>query len=122
MPDADPLPLYRALLDLFPSNVAARLHSGRILVERKDAQVIDVLEPLKDHSEPRVRMLAATFLESYYQSVQDTPASEHAKMLREQAQTPFGGGPQFIIRDNDDKFGTEFDRVWCQNWTWPNRK
>jgi hypothetical protein len=25
--------------------------------------------------------------------------------------TPFGEGPQFIIRDNDNKFGTEFDRV-----------
>jgi putative transposase len=25
--------------------------------------------------------------------------------------TPFGDGPQFIIRDNDNKFGTEFDRV-----------
>jgi putative transposase len=25
--------------------------------------------------------------------------------------TPFGEGPQFIIRDNDNKFGAEFDRV-----------
>lgn len=25
--------------------------------------------------------------------------------------TPFGEGPQFIIRDNDSKFGAEFDRV-----------
>ena len=25
--------------------------------------------------------------------------------------TPFGEGPQYIIRDNDNKFGTEFDRV-----------
>ena len=25
--------------------------------------------------------------------------------------TPFGEGPQFIIRDNDNKFATEFDRV-----------
>jgi transposase InsO family protein len=25
--------------------------------------------------------------------------------------TPFGEGPQFIIRDNDSKFGTAFDRV-----------
>jgi putative transposase len=25
--------------------------------------------------------------------------------------TPFGQGPQFIIRDRDDKYGAEFDRV-----------
>ncbi len=25
--------------------------------------------------------------------------------------TPFGTGPRFLIRDNDDKFGAEFDRV-----------
>ncbi len=25
--------------------------------------------------------------------------------------TPFGEGPQFIIRDNDNKFGAQFDRV-----------
>jgi Integrase core domain len=25
--------------------------------------------------------------------------------------TPFGEGPQFIIRDNDNKFGAEYDRV-----------
>jgi transposase InsO family protein len=25
--------------------------------------------------------------------------------------TPFGQGPQFVIRDRDDKFGTAFDRV-----------
>jgi putative transposase len=25
--------------------------------------------------------------------------------------TPFGEGPPFIIRDNDNKFGAEFDRV-----------
>ena len=25
--------------------------------------------------------------------------------------TPFGEGPQFIIRDRDDKYGAEFDRV-----------
>ena len=25
--------------------------------------------------------------------------------------TPFGRGPQFIIRDGDDKYGAEFDRV-----------
>ncbi len=25
--------------------------------------------------------------------------------------TPFGEGPQFIIRDNDNKFGAEFDRI-----------
>ena len=25
--------------------------------------------------------------------------------------TPFGEGPEFIIRDNDDKFGAAFDRV-----------
>jgi putative transposase len=25
--------------------------------------------------------------------------------------TPFGDGPQFIIRDRDNKFGAEFDRV-----------
>ncbi len=25
--------------------------------------------------------------------------------------TPFGAGPRFIIRDNDDKFGVDFDRV-----------
>ena len=32
-----------------------------------------------------------------------------AQQLREA--TPFGQGPQFIIRDRDDKFGAEFDRV-----------
>jgi len=25
--------------------------------------------------------------------------------------TPFGKGPQFIIRDRDDKFGADFDRL-----------
>ncbi len=32
-----------------------------------------------------------------------------AQQLREA--TPFGQSPRFIIRDNDDKFGREFDRV-----------
>jgi hypothetical protein len=32
-----------------------------------------------------------------------------AQQLREA--TPFGDGPRFIIRDNDDKYGSEFDRV-----------
>ncbi len=32
-----------------------------------------------------------------------------AQQLRDA--TPFGRGPQFIIRDRDDKFGVEFDRV-----------
>ena len=32
-----------------------------------------------------------------------------AQQLRET--TPFGNGPQFLIRDRDDKFGAEFDRV-----------
>jgi putative transposase len=32
-----------------------------------------------------------------------------AQQLREA--TPFGEGPRFIIRDNDDKYGSEFDRV-----------
>jgi putative transposase len=32
-----------------------------------------------------------------------------AQQLRDA--TPFGHGPQFIIRDRDDKFGAEFDRV-----------
>jgi hypothetical protein len=25
--------------------------------------------------------------------------------------TPFGDGPRFIVRDNDDKFGADFDRA-----------
>ncbi|MGO9834111.1 MAG: hypothetical protein ACLP1X_07850, partial [Polyangiaceae bacterium] len=25
--------------------------------------------------------------------------------------TPFGDGPRFVIRDNDDKFGPDFDRA-----------
>ena len=32
-----------------------------------------------------------------------------AQELREA--TPFGQGPRFLIRDNDDKYGVEFDRV-----------
>jgi len=32
-----------------------------------------------------------------------------AQQLREA--TPFGKGPRFVIRDNDDKFGVDFDRV-----------
>ena len=32
-----------------------------------------------------------------------------AQQLREA--TPWGEGPRFLIRDRDDKFGTEFDRV-----------
>jgi putative transposase len=32
-----------------------------------------------------------------------------AQQLRQA--TPFGRGPQFIIRDRDDKYGAEFDRV-----------
>ncbi|HEY5373330.1 MAG TPA: hypothetical protein VIK01_06565 [Polyangiaceae bacterium] len=32
-----------------------------------------------------------------------------AQQLREA--TPFGAGPQFIIRDNDGKFGADFDRA-----------
>jgi putative transposase len=32
-----------------------------------------------------------------------------AQQLREA--TPFGEGPQFLIRDNDDKLGDAFDRV-----------
>ncbi|MBW2457508.1 MAG: DDE-type integrase/transposase/recombinase, partial [Deltaproteobacteria bacterium] len=32
-----------------------------------------------------------------------------AQQLREA--TPFGQSPRFIIRDNDDKFGAEFDRI-----------
>jgi transposase InsO family protein len=32
-----------------------------------------------------------------------------AQQLREA--TPFGEGPRFLIRDNDNKFGTAFDRV-----------
>ena len=39
-----------------------------------------------------------------------SPASAWtAQQLREA--TPFGQGPRFIIRDNDDKFGADFDRV-----------
>ena len=32
-----------------------------------------------------------------------------AQQLREA--TPFGAAPQFIIRDNDGKFGADFDRA-----------
>jgi transposase InsO family protein len=32
-----------------------------------------------------------------------------AQQLREA--TPFGAGPRFLIRDNDDKYGSQFDRV-----------
>jgi putative transposase len=36
-------------------------------------------------------------------------SGEHGAQLRNA--TPFGAGPQFIIRDRDDKYGAEFDRV-----------
>jgi hypothetical protein len=48
----------------------------------------------------RVVHLAATY----------NPSQElTAQQLRDA--TPFGEGPQFIIRDRDDKYGAEFDRV-----------
>ena len=41
------------------------------------------------------------------------PRSPTAKWTARQLRnaTPFSEGPRFIIRDNDDKFGVEFDRV-----------
>ena len=43
-------------------------------------------------------------------SVTRSPTAEStAQQLRNI--TPFGEGPQFIIRDNDNKFGAQFDRV-----------
>ncbi len=37
--------------------------------------------------------------------------SENALLRQLRNATPFGTGPRFLIRDNDDKFGAEFDRV-----------
>jgi putative transposase len=53
-----------------------------------------------DINSKRVVHLAATY----------TPSQQWtAQQLRNA--TPFGEGPQFIIRDRDDKYGAEFDRV-----------
>jgi putative transposase len=53
-----------------------------------------------DTNSKRVVHLAATY----------NPSQEWtAQQLRDA--TPFGEGPQFIIRDRDDKYGVEFDRV-----------
>jgi transposase InsO family protein len=53
-----------------------------------------------DINSKRVVHLAATY----------SPSQQWAAQQLRNA-TPFGEGPRFIIRDRDDKYGAEFDRV-----------
>jgi transposase InsO family protein len=53
-----------------------------------------------DINSRRVVHLAATY----------SPSQQWAAQQLRNA-TPFGDGPRFIIRDRDDKYGAEFDRV-----------
>jgi hypothetical protein len=53
-----------------------------------------------DINSKRVVHMAATYNPSQQWTAQ-----------QQRAATPFGQGPQLIIRDRDDKYGAEFDRV-----------
>ncbi len=66
-PDADPLPLFRAVLELDPQHSGARFSCARVLLLRDDAAGVELMKPFETGGDPRLRSIASALLSRYYE-------------------------------------------------------
>jgi Zn-dependent protease with chaperone function len=67
LPDQDPLPFYRAVIELFPEHAGARLAAGRLLADRGDEEAVKFLDPMTRTRDADLRLAASLWIARYHE-------------------------------------------------------
>lgn len=85
LPDQDPLPLFEAVLELYPEHDVARFSVGRLLVLKDDDRGVPLLEGFSDHKSPNLRLASASLLAEYYARQKDQSGADRAMKAAQRA-------------------------------------
>lgn len=112
-PDQDSLPLYRAVLDLDPTHVGAKLAVARLLLSRKDAEGVPLMRSLEKEPDSELRLAASAFLSRYFAQAGDEEAAQASlaraqaalkeREAREQARQELRTSDRFVSHDLNDE-------------------